>query len=77
MDNKEAIQKNPINLVDVVRAKDKHRLAEIERNTGEILVLKVSILCRIRQMYQEILDLLTLRGVTDLVQLIEHQNHRH
>ena len=65
------IAQNGIDALMIVVTEDEQTATEIEINAREILVLKAIILRTIRQMNQQIVDLLALGCLTDLVELIE------
>jgi len=77
LNDHEAVEKDLVDLADVIGAEHEHGLAEIQRDPGEILVLEVAVLRRVGEMHEEVLDLLALGRGTDLVQLVEHEHHRH
>ena len=77
LDNHHTIKEYPINLVDVVATEHEHDLLQINRNTGQVLILKVPILYGVRKVDQHVLNLLALRRSTDLVQLVKHEDHGH
>ena len=75
--NRHAVKENLVDLIEIVATEDKHHLAQINRNTGQVLILEVLILYRISQVDQQVLYLLALRGRANLVQLVKHENHAH
>lgn len=65
------VAQNGVDAFVVVVAEDEQATAQIEVDAGKVLVLEAVILAAVRKMDEQIVDLLALRRLADLVELIE------
>ena len=75
--DRHTIQKNAVNLGQIIRTENEHHLAQIDGDARQIFVLKVAVLNRIGQVNHEVHHLLSLGRLRDLVHFIEHQHGAH
>lgn len=71
------VQQDSVQLVDIIRREHEHHFAQVDRNAGQVLVLKLAVLYGIRQMHKQVLYFLALRRRGNLVQLIKEQHCAH
>ena len=72
-----AVAQNRVNLLMIIMAEDEQTAAQIEIDAREVLVLEAVILTAVRQVNEQIVDLLTLGRLRDLVKLIEVDDRVH